>query len=463
MEPEIDLLIENNEESKIQIAWLKLSTEWVNDVQKYMESLLEQEQHIINLEANEIGRAISIFENINQGGTPLDVYDLIVAKAAHDGSLPSLTQRILDYISLQIDLPGSINYDLKGSDKPGKWDPLIFRCIEDNKPTNILKYQFLNLLSILTYCEDNIGNLKTEHIKKGKILELKPEEINKDTPTTIIALARAFAFIQFRCGVVKLQDIPYELMILPIAYFLRKDSIWTDKKALDRLEYWYWTSIFGGAYRQAQNDRTINDFKQLEAWLVNGEDFLSSIHRSLLDYQGYSSKSVLMMKDPDNSINRALYNAILQYVLSRQPYDFLPDVELRLNTWDIAARTEFTFGGEQYNLDIQDHHIIPLFGATTIGKSSEEIRKDKSHPLNSVLNRTYISAMANNLIWHRVPGDYMSSMSSLSLYGHCIPVPFEDNFNQKLGEEDNVYYDRVLENRYNEILKTLKLELDGLK
>ncbi|MGB4303357.1 MAG: hypothetical protein WBJ34_06100, partial [Syntrophomonadaceae bacterium] len=90
----------------------------------YLESLLEQEQHVIKLEAREVGRAISVFENINRGGTALDVYDLIVAKAAHNTSLPSLTQRIIDFISQDIDLPDSITYQLKGNDIPSKWTPL---------------------------------------------------------------------------------------------------------------------------------------------------------------------------------------------------------------------------------------------------------------------------------------------------------------------------------------------------
>lgn len=229
------------------------------------------------------------------------------------------------------------------------------------------------------------------------------------------------------------------------------------------MEYWYWTSIFGGAYRQAQNDRTINDFKQLAAWIINGEDFLASVYSSLLNYQGYSSKAVLMMEDPDNSISGALYSAVLQYVLSQQPYDFLPGVNLGLNPWDIATNKQFTFDGKQYDLSLQDHHIIPLFSATTIGKSSDEIRKDKSNALNSVLNRTYISTKANSLIWNRAPQDYMSDVNSLSLYGHCIPVPFEANFARKDDENEADYYERVLETRYNEILKTLKLELDNLK
>lgn len=463
IEPEIQVLIDNNESQNIEIAWLSLGAQWTADVKNYLDSLLEQEQHVINLEAREIGRAISIFENINRGGTALDVYDLIVAKAAHDTSLPSLTQRIIDFISQNIDLPDSITYQLKGNDIPTKWSPLNMGCVEDNQPTRIVKYQFLNLLSIIIYCADNPENLKTEHIKKGKILNLKPFEINSNTQITIVALARAFAFLQFRCGIVNLQDTPYELMILPIAYYLRKDEIWTDKKAMDRLEYWYWTSIFGGAYRQAQNDRTIHDVRYLSAWVIDGKEYLESVYSSLLDYQGYSAKPVLLMQDPDNSIPGALYNAILQYILSQQSYDFLPGVDLRLNPWDIATKREFVFDGKQYNLSIQDHHIIPLFSATTIGKSSDELRKDKDNALNSVLNRTYISAKANSLIATRVPNDYMFHMNSLSLYGHCIPVPFEDNYIQKENENEADYYQRVLETRYNELLKTLKMELDSLK
>lgn len=86
-----------------------------------------------------------------------------------------------------------------------------------------------------------------------------------------------------------------------------------------------------------------------------------------------------------------------------QPYDLLAGVDLRLNSFIIAAKTEVAFDEKQYNLDLQDHHIIPLFSATTTGKSSDEIRKDKSNLLNNVLNKTYISAKANSLISNGAP------------------------------------------------------------
>lgn len=461
VDPEIEGVIESGGEIPIT-TWSKLNAQWVSDVQKHLDSLLDQEPHIINLESKEIGRAISIFENINQGGTALDVYDLVVAKAARDNDLPGLTQRIVEIISRTVVLPNSMTYKLLG-DKPTTWDPLIFDCIEDNQPTKTLKYQYLNLLSIFAHCESNIEQLKTDHIKKGKILELRHDQINSYTEKTVSAMGRAFAFLQLRCGVIKLQGTPYELMILPIAYHLSDDAIWESNDALDRIEYWYWTSIFGGAYRQAQNDRAINDLKMLNSWATKGSNFLATIYTSILDFQGYSDQKVLMMKDPDTSIKGALYDAILQYIISQQPYDFLPEFELRLNAWDIAKDLEFVFDGKNYNLSVQDHHIIPLGTATSLGQSSDELRSNKEHPLNSVLNRTLISSKANDLIRSKAPQDYLSYMSTISLHGHCIPVPVEDSFEKKIDESDDEYYDRILTNRFNELKKVLLLELDSLK
>lgn len=461
VDPEIDGVIESGGEIPVT-TWSKLNAQWVSDVQKYLEGLLEQEPHIIGLEAKEIGRAISIFENINQGGTALNVYDLIVAKAARDKDLPGLTQRIVDIISQTLNLPSSMTNKLNGS-KPNTWDPHSFGCIEDNQPANILKYQYLNLLSIVAHCGNNMEALKTDHIKKGKILELKHDQINPNTEKVVSALARAFAFLQLRCGVIKLQNTPYDLMILPIAYHLSDDTTWESSDALDRIEYWYWTSIFGGAYRQAQNDRSINDLKVLNTWVTEGNDFLGTVYSSLLDFQGYSDKNVLMIKDVDNPISRSLYGAILQYILSQQPYDFLPGIQLRLNPWDIAKSIDFVFEEKTYNLSVQDHHIMPLGTATSLGQSSDELRNDKEHPLNSVLNRTLISSKANDLIRIKAPQDYLSYMSTISLHGHGIPVPFIDNFTRMADESDEAYYDRILTNRYNNLKKALEMELDNLK
>lgn len=463
VEPEISTLLEKEDKNLIQRAWLKLSTKWVSDVQKHLNELMEQEVHVISLESKEISRAISIFENINLGGTKLSVYDIIVAKAARDKDLPSLTQRIMDIVLNPVELPTSLTDILIGGNSiPGKWSAENIGCIEDNKPGVTLKDQFLNLISIISHLQDSLEHLKTEHIKKSKQLALNHKQINNNTQLTVISLVRAFAFLQFRCGIRNIKEVPYELMIIPIAYYLGNDDNWNNRSILAKLEYWYWTSIFGGAYRYEQNDRVIRDMKSLAIWFDGGESFLNSAYQDIFKFPGYSNKEVLLMQDPDNEVREPMRKALLQYILSRQPLDFLPGEHIRLNTWDIASQKECQFKEETFDLGIEDHHIIPLGSATSIGQSSKTIRKDKSHILNSPLNRTCISTRANGLISSKSAGDYLSYMNTLSLYGHAIPTPIDEKLKRKQGEEENNYYIRVLSERFEAIKKALLEELEQL-
>lgn len=250
-------------------------------------------------------------------------------------------------------------------------------------------------------------------------------------------------------------------MILPLAYYLLDDDNWQNKSIIAKLEYWYWTSIFGGAYRTAQNDRTIRDLRSIQSWLESGASFLDYVHAEMLNYHGYSSLDVLLLKDPDNKVTGSLRRALLHYILSQQPLDFLPGVNLRVNSRDIASQKICSLNGEEFELGIHDHHIIPLGSATSLGQSAQELRKKKGHILNSPLNRTYISKKANDLISSRSPQDYLNYMNQLSIWGHAIPSPLS-NLNINPGESMDEYYERVLTKRFEEIQKILLQELATL-
>ena len=261
--------------------------------------------------------------------------------------MPSLTERIINIVSTPIDLPASLTDILIGGNTiPDSWSAENIGCIEDNKPGTVLKNQFLNLISIISHLQGNLEHLKAEHIKKSKQLDLSYEQINTNTQITVISLIRAFAFLHFRCGIRKINEVPYKLMIIPIAYYLGTGDNWNNRSILAKLEYWYWTSIFGGAYRYEQNDRVIRDMKALASWLNDGESFLDSAYNGIFNFPGYSNKEVLLMQDPDNEVPGSIRDALLQYILSRQPLDFLPGEPIRLNTWDIASRKECQYKEE---------------------------------------------------------------------------------------------------------------------
>ena len=154
----------------------------------------------------------------------------------------------------------------------------------------------------------------------------------------------------------------------------------------------------------------------------------------------------------------------MQYILSKQPNDFV-DKDIRLNAWDIAQEKEYYSEKKEKDvtLNIQDHHICPLSGVTKLGQSTKELRDKPSCILNSVLNRTLISTTANGIISDKKPEDYFKEVSDLAKIRHCIPSPIETKYKKNSGETDEEYYERLIKERYNEIVKYLNEELDKLK
>ncbi|MBE6063824.1 DUF262 domain-containing protein [Clostridium cochlearium] len=461
IEPNIEILISNEDERSINDAWSNLSAKWSRDILNYLDGILEEEISTIELPANEINRAVAIFESINKGGTPLNTYDLIVAKAAKDKNLESLSKRLLNYLQDKLIINDAIKNNMKND--IDAWYPKYINLINDNELTKVVKSQFLNILSIFSYSYDkNVDYIKIDHIKRNKILNLTSEDINCNTEKAIKSLIRAAAFLQLRCGIIDVKELPYELMILPIAYCLINDDIWNDKKSINKIEYWYWTCIFSGAYRERQNEQCIKDIKNLFKWIKgNINNPYEHYNEKVLDEPGYSDKGILLMKDETHELQNAIRKALLQYILSKEPRDFIYD-ELYLSAWKVGAEESFKFDDSNQQIKLEDHHIYPLGNATKIGQSSKQLRSQKKHILNSPLNRTYISSSANKKINDMNPEKYLNYVSKVAQYGHFIPTPIEDyfdNYNEKQ-EED---YERILEDRYNQIRSALVMELDELK
>lgn len=444
-EIEIEDLIEEFEGRKNNLK-SDLSMKWKTKIINFLDKIIDQEVSIIEIEKNEISRGIAIFETINKGGTPLDNYDLIVAKAAKNSKLESLTQRIKKIIEDGIDLPYYLDQK--------KWNGLKFGIIEGQEELNKrFKNQYLNLLSIFAHVKDPL-TLKLDHIKRDKIFEISTEDINSYTEKTIVSLLRALAFANYRLGVVKLGNISFELMLLPIAYILSDENNWSDKKVLDKLEYWYWTSIFIGRFRERQNIRSVEDLKTLHKWInlndlndAKVKELLEENIDKVLDVKDYSDLETLLN---DSKTPSPVSRNLLGYILSLEPYDLLPGCHSeRLKTFEITDNSR----------DLEDHHLIPLGTGTKYGELSSKIRNDRNHILNSILNRVLISKEANRQIRDMSFDRYMNEVQDMSRIGQMI----NKNLKKRQDEELDYYYKRVLEERYNTIKDRLLTELHQLK
>ncbi|MEM9924065.1 MAG: DUF262 domain-containing protein [Cyanobacteria bacterium P01_D01_bin.50] len=474
--------------SELNDLWSELSSNWVSAVRNTLEKLLEQKFIETILPSDEIDRAASVFETINEGGTPLSNFDLIVAKSAAIG-IESLTQVFKNYIGEEIDIPKPV------SDDNGKWKMSDMQAIKENSIVRYVTDQFLNLLSILSYetaLDNKIDDITVEYIKQAKILRLKPQQISANFSRTIKSLRKAFAFIQYRCGIVSVNDIKYKLMILPIAYLFsleepierekkeiinvksfsessqileRQESainkqIWTNKKNLDKIEYWYWASLFSGRYKEKQNERCIQDAQSLYSWVIKDSfNPFESFYNSILEKAEYSDEATLLLEKEDFPPPKAIKDGILQYILSRIPKDFYlcstnDDKSLiqKLKAWNIAKNNE----------NIEVHHIIPLSSVTSVGESTKIIRKDGSHLLNSPLNLTYISKKSNREISDLSPTKYLKALTDATLTGHQISSNMIDSLKECPNKYEPEFYKKVLQDRFNTIKVSIKAHLENL-
>ncbi|MCS4099938.1 DUF262 domain-containing protein [Salinibacter ruber] len=479
--------LQRGDEEAISLAWNTKATDWAGDVTDFLESLLEVKIPHTRLPEDEIDRGIAIFEQMNTGGTELDTYDLIVARAARHEDYrgeQSLSKRVAGQLSSGIELPDSLTEEVHADEEiPDNWSPVGMDVIEDNSPSSRVRDEYLSFLSILSDLEyGDLENLTGDHTRSKKIMNLSTQDINEWSSKAVISLKRALCFLQFRCGIVSVKDVRYRRMILPIGYLFREDSNWEDKETHKKAEYWYWSSILGGAYKYEKNRVSINDITDLYKWATGEIDnpfqdrensfFESGDEDEVFESKDFSDLETLVGyydEETESYVTapRPVVDTLLQYVLSRCPKDFLPDDknEIRLCPWRIAGGQKVKISeDEEEELDLHDHHIYPLSGATSLGDSSKDIRKmSKSkgeyHKLNSVLNRTYISDIANRIISDKKPDEYMKDIPHVSVVQHLIPTPF-DNVYDSLEEED---YESVLMDRYRKISDKILEELDGLK
>jgi len=415
----------NELNKELESVWIEHWMKWVQDVLSYLKSILKIKVPCTILEEENLTKKASvIFQNINQGGTPLSTFDLFTAKFFTNDLRLQLKNQIQKPLT---NLPKDLS-------KVTEWRPDYFSLLDSKGKSfsNKFQDQFLNTLSVLTYIEKKdvgIDKLSTNHNKKDNILILDQADITKNFTKAVNGLLRTYCFLQLRCGLRKIEDISYELLILPISIILSDDSYWGSKSSskrkvvFDQLEYFYWLSIFSGRYSKEQNKRCIEDIKRVYAWIHNKKNISneigpsSDLFKRILDLEDFVTKKILTQKDPINTTPNAIENNILFYILSKQPDDL--DLENKkypkLSSLDVAQG--------KYKIEI--HHIIPLTnGKKTIKQSTLEIRNDKKHELNSVLNKTFIREESNRYIsdldTNKYINEIVKNFGTLPLTVHCI-------------------------------------------
>lgn len=390
------------------------SEEWGEHFVSYLtKSINELKVNEMQIKKAARSRAIDIYENLNLGGVSLSTFDLIIAKAARsmtEGFYESFKETLNEGLEVPSFYSGQLAKDKIWIPK----DQMNIYAESKNQVASTYINVFLNLLSLVVNVRNRNSDLGVELMKKSVILKISSEDIVNNYKKCIDSINRALMFLQMNCGIRKIDDISYEHMLLGLSYFLYDDQVYSSRVYTDLLEYWYWSSIFSGTYDSDQNSNIIKDISSLSSVIYNKGDIvackkiLRARKNDVFKIKYFSDLDTLLMKNSEigKLPKSVISKSICQFVLKHQPKDFVE--ETHLNAWS--------------DNDLEVHHVIPLNHLTNLRESTSELRRNKSHILNSPLNLVFILKTSNNAIGAQTPENYFNQFEEYIKSYHLLPT-----------------------------------------
>lgn len=340
-----------------------------------------------------------VFENVNQGGVSLTVFELVTATFAAD------------------------NFELRKN-----WDE-IWNELKKHKVLNfknIKSFEGTDFLTAITLLTNYLNKVNTPDqkgvsCKKKDVLKLKFEDYLQYKDRLLEGLKEAVKFLAEQCVYTTI-DLPYTSQLIPLSVLFAIDkNLWFSQNNRKKLEEWYWCGVFGELYGSANEGRYVNDVIGMINWVKNGSEIPDTVIRS--NFHASRLRQLYTR-------NSAAYKGVMALILKAGAKDFLRGTDM-----DFAS-----FVGEATDI----HHIFPASYCEKMGIDRER--------WNSVINKTPIYARTNRIIGGYAPSQYLSSLErnhkadpvklDESLASHQIDV------NAIRSDDFNTYFEK----RYNSLL-----------
>ena len=321
-----------------------------------------------------------VFENVNTGGVPLTVFELVTATYA--------TQE----------------FDLRKDWQDCKKQ---IRGINDTLRTDLLdgidETTFLTTVALYTsYIDKQAGKVGTVSCKKKDVLNLSYESYvaNRDQVLTGYRIARDF-LLKYQY-VFRQRDLPYTTQLIPLAAicaFLGKSKC-NEANTISVLSKWYWCGILGEMYGGANETRYANDIEDVVDEVFGRPNPARTVNSAF-----FASTRLLTLQTRLS----AAYKGIMALLYKEKCRDFMNDT-----TIDIVNSM----------LESPDiHHIFPEAYCVKQG-----IKRQR---YNSIVNKTPILPATNRSIGGNAPSEYtktiLKKVSGLTeaelkerIESHCI-------------------------------------------
>lgn len=348
-----------------------------------------------------------IFENVNTGGVPLTVFELVTAMYAAEGAdIRKEWDEIKDFFQCR---KGYANLSLGKRNNYLLWDV---------SETNFL--QAVTLLATYNYSRND--DTISVSCKKRDVLKLKYSDYKTLRNLIVSGFNDAANFLVHQ-GVYSAYLIPYVSQYIPLAAIFAYDNMHNHVLGIqnnrEKLARWYWCGVFGELYGSANETRYALDISEFFNW-VSGGEVPDTISRA-----SFLATRLLSLQ----TRNSAAYKGVMALVLKQSPLDFMTAEQMGIASY-LAEKTDI-------------HHIFPS------NYCEKENLPEKKW--NSVINKTCIYASTNRSIGGRAPSEYIGTMANKGLSQDTIDKALSSHLlNPELLRTDN--FDEFIVDRATKLL-----------
>lgn len=328
----------------------------------------------------------TVFEKVNIGGLPLNVFELLTAVFAGD----------------------AVHYARTGEDfrLNDDWREIQQSWSGHSALSGVVSTDFLQAVTMLATRQRHLADTSD----RPAAISAKREDVLKLTLADYVqwrdplrdAFVWAATFLADR-HIFTRRDVPYAKQLVPLAAI--KVVLGKDADLLgvsERLTRWFWCGVLGELYGSAIETRFARDIESVPAWAM---DVTRPEPRTVADATFTESRLHSL-----RTRNAAAYKGIAALILANGARDWMEDKALdKVQYVDLAV-------------DI--HHVFPQKWCHDNGIDDE--RRE------SIVNKTTISARTNRTIGGTAPSAYLRDIESRAqiepervdelLAGHLVPA-----------------------------------------
>lgn len=303
----------------------------------------------------------TVFEKVNIGGLPLNVFELLTAVFAGDA----------DYFA-ETGEDFRLNDDWKETQL--KWSAYPVLAAVENT-------DFLQAVTMLTTRKRHLADTSDRppaiSAKREDVLRLTLDDYLEWRDPLREAFIWASTFLADR-HIFARRDVPYPKQLVPLAAIKVVLGNQADLIGVsDRLVRWFWSGVLGELYGSAIETRFARDIEMVPDWAV---DDAKATPRTVQDANFTESRLHSL-----RTRNAAAYKGIAALILGAGARDWMEDKALDL---------------VQYvDLQVDIHHVFPQKWCNDNGIDDEH--------RESIVNKTTISARTNRTIGGAAPSSYL--------------------------------------------------------